>query len=105
MPSVTVKFEMTDGRTLECRYGYVLIRGNYSGPPEKCYPDEFDVGEPTYYIDGELVDYDSLPKGLEVIADAMYENGEDDPRFTYMVEEPDYGDGDYEDPREWDEPY
>ena len=105
MPNVTVTFEMSDGRTLKCEYGYRVIPGNYSGLPENCYPDEVDVGEPEYFIDDDPVEYSALPKGLDIIADAMYEDGENDPRFTYKAEEPDYDDGDYEDPREWDEPY
>lgn len=102
MPNVTVKFEMTDGRTIECRYGYAVTRGNYSGLPENCYPDEVDIGEPDYYIDGEWVNYNSLPKGLDAIADAMYEEGEGDDRFTYSEADgddyddaPDLGDYDY----------
>ena len=102
MPQVTVTFEMSDGRTLKCEYGYSVTRGNYSGLPENCYPDEVDVGEPEYSIDGDEIEYDKLPKGLDVIADAMYEEGEGDSRFRYSENDaddyddaPDYGDYDY----------
>lgn len=104
MPNVTVTFEMSDGRVLECQYAYHVTPGNYSGLPENCYPDEVDVGEPEYFIDGDPVDYANLPKGLSAVADAMYEDGEGDDRFTYKAEEPDYDGLEY-DPREWDEPY
>lgn len=104
MPNVTVKFEMSDGRTLKCEYGYKVTPGNYSGLPENCYPDEVDVGELEYFIDDYPVEYSALPKGLNVIADAMYEDGRDDPRFSYKEEEPNY-DGPEYDPRIWDEPY
>lgn len=76
MPNVTVTFEMSDGRTLKCEYGYKVTPGNYSGLPENCYPDEVDVGEPEYFIDDDPVEYNALPKGLDAIADAMYEAGE-----------------------------
>lgn len=56
MPQVTVTFEMSDGRTLKCEYGYSVTRGNYSGLPENCYPDEVDVGEPEYSIDGDGIE-------------------------------------------------
>lgn len=80
---VTVSFELSDGRELECRYSYSVTPGNYYGLPENCYPDESEVGEPTYYIDGVETDVTKLPKGLEVIAEAMYDNGESDSRFHY----------------------
>lgn len=104
MPNVTVTFEMSDGRELKCEYPYHVTPGNYSGLPENCYPDEVDVGDPEYFIDDDPVSYDELPKGLSAIADAMYENGENDSRFKYTAAEPDY-DGPEYDPREWDEPY
>lgn len=63
---------MSNGQVLKCEYGFVVTPGNYFGLPEDCYPDECDVGDPTYYIDDEEVDYAKLPKGLAVIADAMY---------------------------------
>ena len=97
MPNVTVTFEMSDGRELKCEYPYNVTPGNYSGLPENCYPDEVDVGDPTYYIDDEEVDYDKLPKGLSTLADAMYEDGENDSRFKYTAAEPDYdGPDDYD---------
>lgn len=99
MPNVTVKFEMSDGRTLECRYGYGVTRGNYSDLPENCYPDEVDVGEAEYYIDGDEIEYEKLPKGLDVIADAMYEEGEGDPRFHYSENDAD----DYDDAPDLDD--
>ena len=55
MPNVTVQFEMADGRTLECRYSYHVAYGNIIGPPEFCYPDEYEVSDPDYYIDNEAV--------------------------------------------------
>lgn len=92
---VTVTFEMTDGRTLSCEYGLSVTPGNYSGLPENCYPDECDLGDPTYYIDGDEIAYEDLPKGLDKIADAMYEDGQSDRRFKYVESEnePDF---DYE---------
>lgn len=96
MPNVTVTFEMSNGQELKCEYGYRIIRGNYSGLPENCYPDETDVGDPTYFLDGDEIDRDKLPKGLEVIADEMYESGESDSRFTYKESEPDYDGPDFE---------
>lgn len=100
--AVTVKFEMRDDRELECRYSVEVTPGNYTGLPENCYPDESDVGEPEYFIDGDEIDYADLPKGLDAIADAMYNEGESDKRFTFKQSEPDYDGPDY-DPREWDE--
>ena len=96
MPNVTVTFEMSNGQELKCEYGYRVIYGNISGPPEYCYPDETDVGEPTYYLDGDEIDVADLPKGLDVIAEVMYESGESDSRFTYKESEPDYDGPDFE---------
>lgn len=91
-----VTFTMSDGREFACIYPFSVTPGNYSGPPEFCYPDETEVGEPTYEIDGDEVDLKDLPKGLLTIAEAMYENGESDPRFRYSQKdmEPDV---DYDD--------
>ena len=99
MPNVTVKFEMSDGRTLECRYSYHVTLGNTSGPPERCYPDEYDASEPDYYINNKLVEITDLPKGLDVIAKQMYEVSENGPRFTYIEQQPEYDGPDY-DPRD-----
>ena len=93
--NVSVKYESEDGRALECRYSYTHTPGNISGPPESCYEDETDVGEATYYLDGVEIDQDDLPSDLYFIADEMYENGEDDKRFSYKATEdegPDYED-------------
>ena len=87
---VTVSFELSDGRELECRYHYAVTYGNYSGLPENCYPDETDVEDPTYYLDGKEVEVSELPKGLDAIAEAMYDNGESDKRFHYSERTPDY---------------
>lgn len=94
--NVTVEFEMTDGRTLSCEYGLSVTPGNYTGLPENCYPDECDVGDPTYYIDGDEIEYKDLPKGLDKIADTMYEDGQSDRRFKYAesYNEPDFDDYD-----------
>lgn len=75
MPAYNVKteFEMTDGRVLSCEYMFYVTPGNYSGPMESSYPDECEIGEPTYCIDGEEVSYNDLPKGLSKIADELYE--------------------------------
>lgn len=97
---VTVTFELSDGRELRCEYSYSVAYGNISGPPEHCYPDESDVGEPTYYLDDNEVNVEQLPNGLEVIAEAMYDNGESDTRFRYTESEVD-NEPDY-DPRDWD---
>lgn len=99
---VTVTFELADGRELRCEYSYSVTYGNISGPPEYCYPDESDVGEPTYYLDDNEVTVEQLPKGLEVIAEAMYDNGESDKRFTYSESEVEQ---DFDDYRDYDGEY
>jgi len=93
MPIATVTFEMKDGRELSVKYGYSYTPATYHDPAD------YDLGDPSYFIDGKEVSYEQLPKGLGELADVMYENGEYDERFTYSVEsdpEPDY---------EPDEPY
>ena len=104
MPSytVTTSFEMTDGRILSCEYDVSYTPAQVSGPPEHCYPEESDVSDPTYKIDGEEVDYAKLPKGLAKIADAMYEDDSDD-RFSRKESEPedDRDWSEYDDPRDW----
>lgn len=96
MPSynVTVKFNMTDGRELVCEYAVSYTPGRTWGPPEYCYPDECEPGEPSYFIDGEEIEESKLPKGLDKIAAAMYECDASDKRFSYSQSEADY-DGDY----------
>lgn len=94
MPNVTVQFEMADGRTFECRYSYHVTYGNISGPPEFCYPDEYEVSDPDYYIDDEAVKVADLPKGLDVIAKQMYEVTGNIDRFTYFEEKPEYDEPD-----------
>ena len=100
--NVTVTFELSDGRELKCEYPVSFTPGNISGPPEHCYPDESDAGEPTYYLDGDEIDVSALPKGLDAIADEMYNADDSDKRFSFKQTEPDYDGPDY-DPREWDE--
>ena len=85
---VTVTFELSDGRELECRYGYAVTYGNYSGLPENCYPDECDVSEPEYFLDGKAVELSELPKGLEAIAEAMYEADSSSRKFSYREDDP-----------------
>ena len=69
-------FTLSDGRELECWYEYTHTSGYTSGLPEHCYPDETDVDEPEYYIDGEPVEVSQLPRGLDVIATKLYEAGD-----------------------------
>lgn len=87
--NVTREFELSDGRTLSCAYSYHVTPGNYSGPYESSYPDEVDEGEPEYELDGNPVEVAALPKGLEVIAEAMYEADQSDKRFSYKEDQDD----------------
>lgn len=84
---ITRKFELKDGRELSCSYGVKYIPGRTSGPPEYCYPDESDVGEPEYELDGVPVSVDRLPKGLNTIAEAMYEADQSDKRFSWSEDD------------------
>ena len=89
-------FTLKDGRTLACEYGIRVIPGCRTlrnGDPG--YPDEVDVGEPTYTLDGEPVEESELPKGLDKIAARLYEAGPGE--FGYSETEP-------HDDREPDEP-
>lgn len=97
----TVTFELKDGRKLECVYSVAVTPGNYTGLPENCYPDEAEIGEPEYLLDNDEVAVSQLPKGLSVIAEAMYEADESDKRFTFTQSDMDYEGPDY-DPAEWD---
>lgn len=92
--TVTTKFEMQDGRVLSCEYGVSYTPAYISGPPEDCYPEESDAGDPTYFIDGDEIEYKDLPKGLAVIADKLYEAGPGE--YGYSQTEPDYDGPDYE---------
>ena len=81
--SVTVAYNMEDGRTLYCEYSVTIIRGNTCGLPENCYPDEFDVSEPVYSTDDGEVSYSCLPLSLMQIADEMHEADDSDKRFNF----------------------
>ena len=52
----------------------------------------YHAGEPTYFIDGEEVDYKDLPKGLDAIADKLYEAGPGEYSYSQsdVDNEPDY---------------
>jgi hypothetical protein len=88
---VKVTYETEDGRELVCKYDYEVTLGFTSGLPENCYPDETEVGEPEYYLDGKWIEESDLPEDLKEVAEAMYSSdaGEDD-RFSYQ--EKDYDD-------------
>lgn len=82
---VKVTYEADDGRELVCKYEYETTFGNYSGLPENCYPDETEVGEPDYYLNGEWIEETDIPADLAAIAEAMYEwDAQDDDRFSYQ---------------------
>lgn len=87
----TAKFEMKDGRTFEMQCVVRCTPGNTWGAPENCYPDEYNSEEPEYFIEGDPIAYEDLPKGLAAMADAMYDGT--DPRFTYHQTE---WEGDYD---------
>lgn len=97
---VTVTFTLTDGRELQCEYTYWYDPGVSSGPADYCYAPESDSGEPTYKLDGVEVDVKNLPKGLDTIAEAMFNDGESDGRFNYREREVKAGYDDYE--PDWD---
>lgn len=91
--NVTTSFEMTDGRELTCEWVLCVIEGNYYGLPENCYPDESEESDPVYYIDGDEIAYEDLPKGLAAIADKMYQCGQNEFGYTETRierEEPNY---------------
>jgi len=77
---------MSDGRELMCEY-FVHERPAVTHlPPEYCYPDETEISDPTYYIDGEEIAYEDLPKGLDVIADKLYYEAKWSPfKYNYTV--------------------
>lgn len=82
MSKAIVTFQLSNGKEFRCEYGFSYWGGNYWNPPE------WDVGEPTYYIDNKEVDYKNLPKGLDVLADKMYECDAHNPGpFKYTEEE------------------
>lgn len=83
MPNVSVTFKMSNGSILECRYGYYYQHATWDSP------EQTDVGDPTYYIDD--VEVTQFPKGLEKIAEEMYDES-DDSRFevTYPEAELDF---------------
>lgn len=87
---VNVTFNMKNGLELTCQYSYTVIHGFTTGRPEDCYPDEeTDPSDPVYFLDGTEIAVDKLPKGLEVIAQAMYDDGRNDSRFSYKEDEAD----------------
>ena len=81
---VKTSFEMSNGRTLICEYSYIYYPATWDDPADS------DVGEPTYYIDDEEVEYKDLPKGLDVIADKLYEASYGEFNYKESDDEPDY---------------
>ncbi|HWV46435.1 MAG TPA: hypothetical protein VN039_10535 [Nitrospira sp.] len=81
MSLVTVTFEMSNGSILKCEYGYT------SSPATFWEPEDVNVGDPTYYIDDDEISYDDLPKGLDKIADALYEADARSAKFSYRESE------------------
>lgn len=81
MPNICVTFKMTNGSILECRYRFYYRHATFDSPAEG------DASDPVYYIDD--VEVSQFPKGLEAIAEEMYDNW-DDSRFevTYPEDEP-----------------
>lgn len=67
MSLCTVTWEMKNGLTLCCVYPFHYTPASYWEPADS------DLGEPTYYIDGDEIEYANLPRGLDRIADLMYE--------------------------------
>src|SRR5690348_17177203 len=97
---VKVSFDLSDGRVLSCEYNVSITYGVHTlsnGDPG--YPDEADVGEPEYELDGQPIEVSKLPKGLEHIANEMYEASEGDPRFHYESE---FEEPDFDEPEYWD---
>jgi len=73
---VRTTFTLADGRTLACDYAITItpgVRTLRNGDPG--YPDELDVTDPRYSLDGEPVDVDDLPHGLDKIANRLYMAG------------------------------
>jgi hypothetical protein len=60
-------FTLKNGRILTCEYTVGYSPGGMWCPPE------YEISEPEYKIDGKIVIYDDLPKGLHTIADCMVE--------------------------------
>lgn len=77
---VTVSFEMSNGKLLELVYMYKHWPATYWEP------DDVEVNDGIIYIDGDEVDADKLPKGLDAIVDQMYETDGKDVRFGYKNE-------------------
>ena len=88
---VTATFEMRNGSVLKVEYAHRHWPGTYWEPPED------DVSDPTFYIDDVEVAHDKLPRGLDFIAEHLYEA---DPLVYGKREEsnnePDYSDYDLE---------
>lgn len=74
---MTVSFGMQNGKELSIEWAEARWAGTYEDPPET------DVSEYEIFIDGEEVK--TLPKGLDKIVDAMYDDPYDS-RFTLKEE-------------------
>jgi hypothetical protein len=88
MSVINTSFELDDGRVLSCEYALVIYRGSLWNP------EEVSVSEPIYRLDGDLISVDSLPKGLERIANRLYMAGPGEYKYKEMdnyrgVTEPD----------------
>ncbi len=82
MPTIThyhVQFTLADGRVLVCEYYYHLVPSDFNNPEEETTSD----AELT--LDGVPVEVDKLPKGLDKIVEAMY-NDPFDRRFECQFE-------------------
>ena len=77
---VKVTFELADGRVLRAEWR------EWEDPATFDSPAEGDATEPTFYLDGVEVTPAEMPKGLDTLAELMYDDRDADRRFYVQTE-------------------
>jgi hypothetical protein len=98
----------TEDDTLELMFVVSKDPGEISGRPEDCYPPEYEVESYNWFLNGDEISEDEIPKEMTEMSEKMRRNMDtdepiDDPNVTII----NYFDVGQEDPRDFypeDEP-
>lgn len=97
MSIIHTKVTLANGTEIACEYSLHCIPGNYTGKPEDCYPDDWEVGAPVFWVDDKQMELDDMPQNIAQAAMRLYMESPDEFQYTERAErdftpdhEPDY---------------